>query len=290
MKILTAIVRTSAAYLSLGLSVFASKITYEVSGNPGACHEVHLGKLSVSRGVASMEYVNTGYCHYEVRAARGPEVYLTATCTDLRYSWIASQQKYAVDLRHPDKIRRVDEKTWDDAPVLPWSVASLRPPKNFAERAVQYKGRFLERSGSNWAGEGDGAFDASLSKSMTRAAVNSWDGISIVNSVLDPASFGKRDKIKGQYWIDLYDMTSGQRLLLIQGAFSKIRPMAFQAEAAWYGDRFYILSLGSSLGLGELGMQRLPICDLDGVTPAVGIGVMARKADELNAPVVVPLR
>jgi hypothetical protein len=147
--------------------------------------------------------------------------------------------------------------------VLPWSIGSLAPPRDFADRGIPYKGHLLEKSGSNWPGTGDGAFYAPLSKSTTRAAVNSWDGISIVHSFLDPSSFGKRDKIKGQYWVDIYDTVSGQRLLLIQGTFSRVRPTAFQMEASWYGDRFHILSLGGSLPAGELGLQRLLICDLD---------------------------
>jgi hypothetical protein len=243
--------------------LFGSRITYQVTGDPGACHEVHLGKISVPRGVAAMEDLNTNYCHYEVRVTGGTEVYLTSACSNLHAAWIASPQKYAVDLRRPDRVRRIDEKAWDAATVLPWSGRSLGPPRDFAERGIQYKGHLLEKSGSNWAGMGDGAFDAPFSKNLTWAAVNSWDGISIVHSFLDPSSFGKRDKIKGQYWIDIYDTASGQRLLLIQGTFSKVRPTAFQREAGWYGDRFYILSLGGSLLAGELGLQRLLICDLD---------------------------
>jgi hypothetical protein len=63
--------------------------------------------------------------------------------------------------------------------------------------------------------------------------------------------------IKGQYWTDIYDVRSGERLVQIQGTFHGVEPHDFQIQAALLAEKYYVLPLQTT------GMRRLLICDLD---------------------------
>ena len=57
-------------------------MSYVVTQNPGACHEVHLGALTRPREITyhGDEGVDAGYCHIEIRAAGETELYLAGAC------------------------------------------------------------------------------------------------------------------------------------------------------------------------------------------------------------------
>jgi hypothetical protein len=245
-------------------------MTYTVSLNPDVCHEVHLGRFDVPKGASPMNDVSTGYCHPQVRSAGETELYLTAACTGyVRATWVPAPQKYAVDLSGRKGTRQIRDGEWEAAPELPWSENSFFPPRA-EDRGVQYKGPVLERSGPAWAGKGYGPILTFLSRNATRAAVNSWDGVDEVYSFLDPGSLFKRNNIEGRYWVDIYETSSGRPLVRIQGAFHGAQPYSFQAKAAWYSDRYYVLPVGGDMGSGEFSLRRLLICDVDAA---------ARKSD-----------
>jgi len=57
--------------------------------------------------------VSTGRCHPEIRAANETELYLTASCQltiGFTETFPTSQEKYAVDLTHPNRARRIGEQ------------------------------------------------------------------------------------------------------------------------------------------------------------------------------------
>jgi hypothetical protein len=257
-------------------------ITYKVTLNPDACHEVNLPRLTKPPRIAYVDNVEAGVCRYEIRSARETQLYITAACGGAgKDKFVPAREKYAVDLSRQGATRRIDEETWLTAPQLPRT--GLETPQNVilprdSESSIRYKGSLLARSGPAWHGVGATAVPTFLSESTNRATVNSWDGEEIVYSFLDPTSGFKRNKVKGRYWIDLYDATLGARLLQIQGAFRGVGPRQFQGEAAWYSDRYYVMPLGGTLGLGlQVGLKRLLICDVDAASRKDNSGLRERK-------------
>ena len=252
-------------FLGLCVSVrgFGGSMTYTVVLNPNVCREAQVGRFTVPIEAFAMDYVSTGKCHPEIRSADEEQLYVTATCAAPRGTWISAPQKYAVNLSSRKSARSISETEWQSAPELAWSENGFYPPRP-EDHGVQYKGPVLERSGPRWTGVGgSGPLRTLLSRSGNRAAVNSWDGFAITRSFLDPTSFGKRDKVEGQFWVDIYETSSGQSLIRIRGSFHGANPYIFQSQAAWYSDRFYVLPVGGTSSNGEFNLRRLLICDAD---------------------------
>lgn len=96
--------------------------------------------------------------------------------------------------------------------------------------------------------------------------MNSWDGFDIAHTFLDPTAVFQRDKIRGKYWIDIFNTALGERVIQIQGAFNDAEPYMFQGQASWYGSRYYVMPVGGTLWTGEFGLRRLLICDVEAAT------------------------
>lgn len=243
---------------------FGGSMTYTVTLNPDVCHEVHLGRLTAPKGtlpVIPFDDVSTGYCRPEVRSAGEDKLFVTAGCHGPRNNWIPSQEKYSVDLSAGARTRRISEAEWESATELPWSEGGMYP--KLAEDSVAYKGPPLRRSGPKWMGIGAGPPWSHLSRTGARAAVNSWDGFEITYTFLDPTSLFARDKVKGDYWVDIYETNSGRPLIRIQGSFHGAEPSMFLGEAAWYSDRYYVMSVGGTTHGYEFSLRHLLICDAD---------------------------
>lgn len=111
----------------------------------------------------------------------------------------------------------------------------------------------------------------------SRISVKSWDGLDITYDYADPTTLFQREKVKGQFWIDIYDTTSGQRLIKIQGSFQGARPSAFLGHAYWYGTRYYMMPVGSTSLPGAFNLRRLLICDADAAARMNAPGLKERK-------------
>ncbi len=228
--------------------------------NADACHEVNLPRLTKPPGIGYVTRVETGYCRYEIRNAEESLLYLTAACGGIgKNKFVPAKEKYSANLGSRGVTRKIDEATWEAAPQFPRSgredITKHQLPRD-GEPGIRYNNHLLERSGPVWHGIGDGAYPTVLNWTNSRAAVNSWDGVDITYSFLDPASAFKRNKEKGSYWIDIYDTNSGERLIKIQGTFSGIGAVEILQPPAWYSDRYYVMPLGT-------GLKRLLICDVD---------------------------
>jgi hypothetical protein len=249
------------------MKAFGGHMTYFVTQNPEVCHEVHVGRFTLPEKAAFLNNgvgnigVSTGYCHPQVRSAGESDLYVGAVC--LRPYWYPAPEKYAVDLSGRKGVRRISEEKWQSGVPLTWSENGLFPKPQ--ESAVEYKGQRLARSGPRWEGiGGTGPLRTHLSWNATRAAVNSWSGFQVTYSFLDPTSFGKRDKVEGQYWVDIYETASGRPLVRIQGSFHGAAPSVFQTQAAWYSDRIFVMPVGGTLWSEyEFNLRRLLICDVD---------------------------
>jgi hypothetical protein len=259
------------------VSVLRGGVSYRVTLNPDACHEIHLGRLSVPRYCGELIHdVNTSQCHYEIRTGGESALYLTVVCSDIRTC--TAPQKYAVDLRHPDRVNRIDDTAWQAAIPLAGSGRGKGIFPTEGQRGVAYRGPLLVRSGPKWMGIGGGSLpETLLSASLSRAAVNSWDGYDVVHSALDPSFFWQRDKVVGRYWIDIYDARTAELLVAIEGGFKKIAPFKFQEKASWYSDRYYVMPLGPAMFASDFGMSRPLVCDVDAAARKQETGLKERK-------------
>lgn len=249
-----------AFWLSGLIHAFAGSMTYTVTLNSAVCHEVHTGRFTLPREAAFLQEVNSGHCRVALRSGREMLLYVGVICLSPR--WLPAPEKYAVDLSTRTGTRRISEAEWQSATELPWIEGGMFP--NLADDSVRYKGPPLRRSGPKWMGITDGGAPRShLSRTGSRVAVNSWDGFETTYSFLDPTSFGKRDKVKGEYWVDIYETSSGRPLVRIQGSFHGAAPSRFEAEAAWYSDRYYVMPVGGTTAGYEFDLRRLLICDAD---------------------------
>jgi hypothetical protein len=98
-------------------------------------------------------------------------------------------------------------------------------------------------------------------------AVFSWDGFNIRYSFMDPTSFGRRSRVEGRYWVDLYEAVSGLRLVTIEGSFKGVSPETFlESGPVWYGS-YFVMPMGGLVGGGSsILLQKLLICDADAVS------------------------
>jgi hypothetical protein len=183
------------------------------------------------------EGVDAGYCHIEIRAAGETELYLAGACQldtpDHHQSFPLTKEKYAVDLSRPDKVRHIDERTWQSAmPMWREGLVHGTDPRHPTDPGISFKGRVFERSGPKWSGVRAGPVGADFSQDGSKISVNSWDGFDIRYDSLDPTVLFQRDKVRGQFWTDIYDTGSGERLIQIQGSFSGADPAAFWERPA----------------------------------------------------------
>jgi hypothetical protein len=245
--------------LALGLvrpfSILAGSVSYSVTVNPQACHEIHLGRLTVPVGALPVYDVTSDYCRPDLRTAEEALLYATAACHGPQNTWIPAPEKYAVDLSGSRGTHRISEQQWNAAQELPRSKSSFQP---FLSSAFNS----LRPSGTKWMGEGAVFPWSHLSPSGARAAINSWDGFDVTYTFLDPTSFGKRDKVGGKYWVDIYEFATARPLIRVQGTFHHAEP-TFLDEANWYSDRFYVMPVGRTSHGYEFNQRDLLVCDAD---------------------------
>lgn len=245
--------------------------------NPGACHEVKLGWMSAPREAYAPRGVVSGDCRYEIRVAGETVLYVSAVCGEPKS--IPVPQKYSVDLSRKESVRRISEAAWNSASPLRSSRGGGIPPQK-DEPGVRYQGGpLLRRSGPKWAGEGYNLPNsATLAPSLKKVAVFSWDGFNIRYSFLDPTSFGRRNKVEGRYWVDIYEADSGQSLIRGEGRFKGVGPDILLGSAtAWYGN-YFVMPLGRLVdGGASIMLQKFLICDADAANRQRDPGLKERK-------------
>lgn len=264
------------------MRVVGANITYQVTLNPAACHEVHVGKFTVPSDLPP-DIVSTDYFDYKIRPGGESVIFIAAAYGAAAYGVPAGQrltpEKYAVDLSRPKSFRRLSETEWQSGMELKWSDQRGVDPSSPGSRGVQYlRSPVLEKSGPKRAGLGRPGLPlkARFSVNMTRAAVNSWDGFDLVNN---PLEFSwHRNKVEGDYWVDIYEVASATPLVRFNGAFKKSQPYQFQGHASWYADRYYVMPMGKFLEPGwRVGMERLLVCDADAAARKIEGSLRERK-------------
>jgi len=241
----------AATFCCFAPALFCGNITYQISPNPSVCHEVHLGNLSEPRVPDNpRERVTSGFCRPEMRATSESELLLTVACEysrQFKQTWVACREKYAVDLSQPNKVRRIDETMWSSGTPLQWNEFGNWAPRGPKDAGIMFGGRSFERSGPKWSGVGAPPVGASFNQGLTRIAVNSWDGFDIEYNPLDPTVLFQSDKVGGNFWIDIYEVGSGRRLLQIQGSFKKLARSASNGRAPGMGRNTSLCRLGADI-------------------------------------------
>jgi hypothetical protein len=223
-------------------TVYAGSVTVSLANARNACRVISLPKWDSAPPPAGSELAFRAHDNGMLVGLSFPEV-------EFR---VYSPSKYAVDLR-TGKIRKASEEEWQSAEqyrsVRDWkALPGITTQPN--ER-LNYRGKEFRKRGAKWP---DGTEEASrLSGDGNKLAVYSWDGVDYPGG--DLASLD-RARIKGNYYVDVYDTASGLVLFSLDGRFRGIAPWKLFRGSAWITDRIYVLPLDGNR------MNRFVLCDL----------------------------
>lgn len=119
------------------------------------------------------------------------------------------------------------------------------------EKHLIYKGKEFVRRGTQWPLYSEDA--ARLSPEGGFLAVNSWDG---EMKICPELALGCRDRIQGNYYVEIYDAASATLALSPSGQFQGVEPLDLFSRSAWASNRYYVLPLDTA------NMNRFVLCDL----------------------------
>ena len=258
--------RRTLASVFVTHACWAASVTYLVSENAGACHEVRIPKWSRPKAHSGELWpVSTWGCKYDLRAPSQASIYVGLSCGSVSY-W-KMNERYSVDLASPENVRPIDEASWNAAPVLEPEFPRAPRPATYQPDGLRYRDHLLAKSGPNWDFYGK----AAVSPGESRVAVFSYDGI-----VQRSYEFSfQPTRFDGTYWTEIYDVASGKRLLHIRGKFKRVDLTELQGKSYWYSGRFFVEPLETD------GMHRLLVCDVDSAAKSGGVS-------EHDAPVPLP--
>jgi hypothetical protein len=247
----------------------SDSVSYRVTVGAGACHELRVSTWTPPEEMTSrLQTIQSGNSVYEIRTPREGELYIGLSCPTPRGKSWPVPEKYVANLKS-GRVERLDNSVWESALGLQRTSKFLFP-LIFQDRGIEYGGHILEKSGPKWAGPYDRPDIYPLISPMhTRLVLNSWDGI--VRYVPLEGPLLARDKVKGKFWIDLYDVASARRMIQIQGSFNGSPPSDIQGAAAWFTEQYYVLPLAPK------GMRRLLVCDVDAADRMSGSGLKQRN-------------
>lgn len=155
-----------------------------------------------------------------------------------------SVNKFWVDLGNSMRVRAAQEDEWKAAPAAP--IAGERLEAATAEQRTNdeyiFRGRAFRKSGPKWALSGD---DARVSPNARWIAVQSWNGTDYrdgdsVLSIIPPLD------ISGRFFVDLYDVASGEKLIGLDGIDRDFTTGDAPLHSTfWLDSRYFILPLGT---------------------------------------------
>jgi hypothetical protein len=248
--------RQTLASLFVSHTCWAASVTYLVSENAGACHEVRVPKWSRPTTRSDEPWpISTWGCQYDLRAPSQGSIYIGLSCGSP--SMWKMKERYSLDLAKPGSVGPIDEASWNAAPVLEPNFP--RPPEQATYQAdgLRYRDHLLAKSGPNW----DLYAKAAVSPGESRVAVFSYDGI-----VQRSYEFSfQPERFDGTYWTEIYDVASGKRLIHIHGKFKRVDLTELQGKSYWYSGRFFVEPLETD------GMHRLLVCDVDAAATSSGV-------------------
>jgi hypothetical protein len=167
-----------------------------------------------------------------------------------------SPNKFWVNLR-TGRVRAATQVEWNSGVLVRQSFRARGPyfelePENGAPSgdAVLLKGKLFRKSGPQWPLS---AKHARVSPDGNWIAVQSWEGKNYANG--DIPLFAPRGG-HGKFFIDLYEVSSGQRFALIAGQqHDTLRADEPLIGTFWLESRYFILQLGSHL-------EKMLVCEV----------------------------
>ncbi len=177
-------------------------------------------------------------CEFDFRETDGGALVGTYCRHFERDPKIYSPSKYAFYFG-TGRVRKATDREWEHAdPYLNFRDSAFTDARNTThELRLAYKGKELPKTGSKWPL--DTMTSSRLSTAGDYVAVNSWDG-TIAHP--EPLMFGRSD-LNGHYYVDIYNVASGQRVLAISGEFHGVDPYDMFHHSAWISKRYFILPL-----------------------------------------------
>jgi hypothetical protein len=167
-----------------------------------------------------------------------------------------SPERYAITLGKPVRIRHATAAEWNNADPLLAFASPAAPDHNHFDRSDEsnrrayiYVGRSFAKSGPLWALGNENL----LSGDGRYLTVHSWDGNG--GGCGDWVCLPIPSNNTGRYWIDLYEVATGRRLLAVTGKTHYAGGDNFVAGAQWSGN-YFVLPLTATL-------DRFLLCDAD---------------------------
>jgi len=147
------------------------------------------------------------------------------------------------------KVRSATQTEWESGQLVPQSsYIKGRSYEPKTEEGVLLEGKLFRKSGPQWPILGE---HARISPDEKWLAVQSWQGQDYGNGDII-APWGK----PGRFFIDLYEVSSGQRVAVIEGIHrDDLRADVPLTVTFWLESRYFLVQLGSHL-------ERMLVCEV----------------------------
>jgi hypothetical protein len=249
-------------HIQLGTALFLSiqgiageNVSVKITPDPEVCTVIHFPRWKEPRVPISFNWGPD--MDYDLRSAAGG-ILAGVFC---RYGGsgvpVYSPSKYAVSFGSR-QVRKVTETEWEHSD----SYLRFRVDANSHDHwpypdstKLVYLSKEYPKSGSKWP---ISLNFSRLSQDGRFLAVNSWDGVAY--SADEGSLFGK-DHFDGNYYVDIYDVASAQRILLVQGEFHGVQPEDMFSRSAWISKSLYVLPLD-----WQHKLRKFVICDIQRIS------------------------
>jgi hypothetical protein len=161
-----------------------------------------------------------------------------------------SPDKYRIDFA-TGRVKKATESEWNAAKsYVVFRDSAWRKYDTTPEGRLRYEGKLFSRNGTQWP---RWAAPGRVSVNGGSLAVYGWDGEIRIASEYD--LLFKQNRIKGTYYVDIYDGNSGARALYLSGSFDGVPPDDLFGRSAWISTHYYFLPLDTQ------NMNRFVLCD-----------------------------
>ena len=187
---------------------------------------------------------------YEFRAL-GSRFLVRALVRDLGKP-IYAGNLYEVDLSDPrDLARSASEENWNSATAIPSPRGGDSPwlavGRLALAKSASFESRQFAKSGNKWAIQG---YEMRVSPDRTLLILQSWSGKLVGNGVGAngelpgiPLGFGRNH---GKLFFDVFNATTGTKLITVTASFVDIQPEEAFAKTAWVTARYFVVPLADT--------------------------------------------
>lgn len=181
----------------------------------------------------------------------GKEVYdFPVTSPDYDYY---SDDRFALSLNGPPRIRKVTEEEWNAAAKVLHSYYFVASGSSYVTpEGVKYNERLYRKSGETW-----GTQAALVSPRKTRIAVFSYTSREKVAESWIPG-LKSTEPGSGEVFLDVYDLSSGEKVAHVRSPYGQ-KPNGFAPSiifnaSVWIEDRYIVMPLDPDLSRCLIGV------------------------------------